>query len=175
MNSTSYMIGFSCGLLIALIIVAVLRIQRKNKNGCEYDERQEAIRGIGFKYAYFTALGVMILGGIAEVIAGAAWCSQFTFAILALWASICVFTTYCVVKDAYFTLRSKRGLLIVIFQAASVINIIFGIDSLRHGEIIVNAALNLNAANLITGAGCLYIGVMMLVHSILERRQEDAE
>ena len=174
MNGT-YMIGFSCGLLIALIIGVVLRIQRKNKYGCEYDERQEAIRGTGFKYAYFSAIIVMVLGGVAEIILDTAWCGLFTFAILTLWASICVFTTYCVIKDAYFTLRSKRSLLIVIFLAASVINIIFGIDSLRRGEIIVNAALNLNAANLITGAGCLYIGAMMLVHSLCERRQEDAE
>ena len=175
MNNSVYVIGFVGGLLSALIVGVVLRIQRKNKYGCEYDERQEAIRGTGFKYAYFSAIIVMVLGGVAEIILDTAWCGLFTFAILTLWASICVFTTYCVIKDAYFTLRSKRSLLIVLLLAVSVINICFGIDSIRRGEIIEGGVLNLNAANLIIGAGCLYIGAMMLVHSLCERRQEDAE
>ena len=175
MNNTAYMIGVLCGLAIVLVIGVVLRIIHGKKNACEYDERQEAIRGTGFKYAYFPALIVLFLGGIVEMLMDAAWCGLFTFALLAVWASICVFTTYCVIRDAYFTLRSRRKSLIAIFIAAGVINLCIGIEHIIRGDIIEGGVLSLNAANLITGAGCLYLGVMMLCRSLYESRMEDSE
>lgn len=171
MNEKSYMTGFVFALLLALLTGIKLRMHNKKKNPCPYDERQEAIRGKGFKYAYFTALAVLIAGGVIETLAGKSWCGIFTFSTLVLWASICVFTTYCVIRDAYFTLRAKRGLLIVIFLAAGVINLYFGIESIIAGEIFEGGVLSLSAANLITGAGCLYLGVMMICRSIYERSQ----
>ena len=175
MKENAYMLGFICGLVIVFAVCIVLRIVNRKKKACEYDERQEAIRGTGFKYAYFTALIVMVLGGIVETMTGVSWCNLFTFALLALWVSICVFTTYCVVKDAYFTLRSKRGLLMVIFLAAGVINLCIGIDSIVRGEILEGGALSLNASNLITGAACAYLFLMMLGYAIYERRRGDSE
>lgn len=175
MNSKTYMLGFICGLIIVAIIGIVLRISGKKKTGCEYDERQEAIRGTGFKYAYFTGMLVLIIGGIIEIMMGRSWCTMFTFSMIALWISICVFTTYCVIKDAYFTLRSKRKTLIIIFLAAGIINLCFGLDSAKQGEIIVNGMLSLSATNLLTGAACIYLGLMMIVRSIYERRQEIEE
>jgi hypothetical protein len=169
------MLGVLCGLAVVLVIGIVLRIINKSNKTCEYDERQEAIRGTGFKYAYFTALIVLCIGGIIEMLLDKAWCGLFTFAFLAVWASVCVFTTYCVIKDAYFTLRSRRKALIAIFIAAGVINLGIGIGHIIRGDIIEGGMLSLNAANLITGAGCLYLGVMIVCRSLYERRMEDAE
>ena len=171
MNENAYMKGFIFALLLALFIGIKLRIRNKKKNPQPYDERQEAIRGTGFKYAYFTALTVLVTGGIIETMLDISWCGLFTFAVLAMWISICVFTTYCVIKDAYFTLRSKRNLLIIIFLAAGIFNLYFGIDSIMRKEIIEGGVLSLHSANLITGACCLYLGVMMIFRSIYERRQ----
>lgn len=175
MNNSAYILGFLCGLAIVLMISVILRIRLRNKQGYEYDERQEAIRGTGFKYAYFTALLVAVIGGIIETLTKKTWCGLFPFAMLILWSSLSVFITYCVLKDAYFTLRSKRKVLTAIFLIAAAINLYFGIESILSGEMIVNGALSLKATNLITGVSCFYLGVMMLVHSIHERRQEDAE
>ena len=177
MNNNFYMLGFICGLLIVLIAGIVLRILGKKKkiNRAYYDERQEAVRGAGFKYAYFTAMRVLILGGISEIMIDASWCGLFTFGMLALWLSICVFTTYCVIKDAYFSLRARRKALVIIFLAAGVINLCFGLESAFGGEIIEGGILSLNAVNLLTGASCLYLGLMMLGRALYERRQGDAE
>ena len=175
MKSTAYIVGFICGLAIVLVFGIVLRIINKKKSDCEYDERQEAIRGTGFKYAYFTAMIVLITGGIAEMILVAAWCGLFTLAMIALWTSICVFTTYCVIKDAYFTLRARRKALIAIFIASGAINICLGLGHILDGTIIEGGMLSLNAVNLLTGAACLYLGIMMLCHGIYERRTEDTE
>jgi hypothetical protein len=44
-----------------------------------------------------------------------------------------------------------------------------------RGEIIEGGMLSLNASNLLTGAGCLYLGIMMICRSIYERRAEENE
>lgn len=174
MNSKAYISGFIFGLMIVAIACTIWRIVRREKRA-EYDERQEAIRGKGFKLAYFTAIIVLILGGCVEMLLDAAWCGLFSFAMLALWLSVCVFATYCVVRDAYFTLRSKRSLLIVIAFAGSAINLFIGIRSIAAGELMAGGVLSLNAVNLLTGACCLYLGAMMLCRSLWERRREEME
>lgn len=174
MNGNAYVYGFLCGLMIVAVAVLLMRLVKRQRNS-EYDERQEAVRGRGFKLAYFTAIIALVLGGCVELLLDVAWCGLFSFAMLALWLSICVFTTYCVVKDAYFTLRSKRKALIFIFFAAGAINLVIGVRSIVAGELLVGGVLSLHSVNLLTGACCLYLGAMMIVRSLWERNRGDAE
>lgn len=174
MNNRSYILGFVFGMVLVAIVCFVLHLIKREKRS-DYDERQEAVRGKGFKLAYFTALFTLLLGGIAECILDAAWCGLFTLAMVAVWTSISVFTTYCVIKDAYFTLRSKRRLLIAIFCFAGAVNLFIGIRSIAAGELIEGGMLSLYASNLLTGTCCLYLGAMMLCRSLWERRREDTE
>lgn len=174
MNGHAYVYGLLCGIVVVAIVLLLMRLVRHEKRD-EYDERQEAVRGRGFKLAYFTAIITLVLGGCVEQLLGAAWCGLFSFAMLALWLSICVFTTYCVVKDAYFTLRSRRKALIFIFFAASAINLLIGVRSIVAGELLEGGVLSLYSVNLLCGACCLYLGAMMLIRSLWERSRGDME
>ncbi len=174
MNSNAYTFGFVFGLIVVVIACIIMRIVKQEKSG-EYDERQEAIRGRGFKLAYFTAIIALVLGGCVEQLLEAAWCGLFSFAMLALWLSVCVFTTYCVVKDAYFTLRSRRKALIFIFFVAGAINLVFGVRSIVVGELLEGGVLSLYSVNLLCGVCCMYLSAMMLIRSLWERRRGDAE
>lgn len=171
MNGKVYVLGFICGLILVAVITIAIRLFARKKSCSDYDERQEAIRGRGFKYAYFSAGITLVLGGVIELFTDVRWCGLFTFAILTLWISICVFTTFCVIKDAFFTLRSHRRVLIAIFLIAGGFNLFIGL----HRELISNGMLTLNASNLFSGVGCLYLVLMMLGRSIYERRLENEE
>jgi len=179
MHSKTYMLGFICGLLVVAAAGIIIRMICKKKlgiGGNEYDERQKAIQGTGYKYAYLTMLGVVIIGGVIESLLGFAWCSLFTLALIALWISICVFITYCVIKDAYFSLRSRRKPLMIIMMAAGIINLAIGLrNCIFEGGIFPNGQLELNFSNLLTGAACIYLSLMMIARSIYERKQEIEE
>lgn len=175
MNGKVYVLGFICGLILVAVIIIAIRLFSKKKSCSDYDERQEAIRGRGFKYTYFSAGITLVLGGVIELLTGVQWCNLFTFAILTLWISICVFTTFCVIKDAYFTLRSHRGVLMAIFLIAGGFNLFIGLRSVLRGELISNGMLTLNASNLFSGVACLYLLLMMLGRSIYERKLENEE
>lgn len=176
MNSTAYILGFVCGIAIVAIICIAIRMIAARKDGkapAEYDERQAAIRGKGFQLAYSTAIITLVLGGLAEMATGVAWCDLFVLAMIALWTSICVFTTYCVIKDAYFTLRTRRKPLMIILAAAGIINLAVSIMHIAEGSYIIEAErLSTGFVNLLTGACCLYLGVMMALWTLHERRQE---
>ncbi|MBP3410413.1 MAG: hypothetical protein J6J78_09815 [Clostridia bacterium] len=178
MNSKAYILGFLCGLAVVVIAGLVLRYIFKKKcliGSGEYDERQKAIQGTGYKYAYFTALAVILVGGIVESMLNLQWCSLMMLALLGLWISICVFITYCVIRDAYFSLRSRRKHIMIILLIASLVNLGIGLRNTLAYGIIENGQLGLNATNLLTGLCCIYLAAMMLVRTIWERRQEDAE
>lgn len=179
MNSKAYIMGFLCGLLCVAVVGIIIRKVFKKKlgvNGNEYDERQKAIQGTGYKLAYMTMLGVTIIGGIVENMLGITWCSLFTFALIGMWLSICVFITYCVIRDAYFSLRSRRKPLMIVMLAVGAVNLLIGLrNCIFEGGLFPNGRLELNFSNLLTGACCIYLGVMMLVRTIYERRREELE
>lgn len=177
MHNKYYALGFLCGLAIVLICGLALRhiFKKKCLMTGEYDERQKAIQGTGYKYAYLTAIFSILAGGIIEMLLGHSWCSLLMLALIGLWLSICVFITYCVIRDAYFALRSKRKPIMIALLAAGSINLAIGLRNTLAGGLLEGGQLNLNATNLLTGACCIYLGVMMLCRTIYERRTEENE
>ena len=64
--STSYAMGLAFGIVTALIIFAVVwKFSKKSMKGT-FDERQELVRGRGYKYACFTFLGLLVIDLLIE-------------------------------------------------------------------------------------------------------------
>ena len=64
--STSYAAGLAFGIVTALIIFALVwKFSRKSMKGT-FDERQELVRGRGYRYACFTMLGLLTLDLLIE-------------------------------------------------------------------------------------------------------------
>ena len=64
--STSYAAGLAFGIVTALIIFALVwKFSKKSMKGT-FDERQELVRGRGYKYACFTFLGLLTLDLLIE-------------------------------------------------------------------------------------------------------------
>ena len=69
MNSLSYILGFLCGIAVVALVVLLIRLVFKKKSWVlcgEYDERQKAIQGCGYKYAYFTLMIAVIPSRISS-------------------------------------------------------------------------------------------------------------
>ena len=179
MNSVSYILGFLCGLAVVAIAVLLLRFVFKKKSwvlGGEYDERQRAIQGRGYKYAYFTLMIAVVAGGLFDAWTGVRWIEPFPFAMLCLWLSLCVFVTYCISKDAYVTLQEKRKVLILVFVVSALLNLGIALMEILCGDgIITGGCLNLTSANLFTGAASLQIAIALCIRAIYDRVQGECE
>ena len=179
MNSIPYMIGFLCGIAVVALVVLLIRFVFKKKNGVlcgEYDERQRAVQGRGYKYAYFTLMIAVVAGGLFDAWTGIKWIELFPFAVLCLWLSLCVFVTYCIAKDAYVSFQAKRKVLILIFALSALVNLGIALMEIFCGNgIITDGCLNLTSANLFTGAASLQIALALCIRAIYERVRGEEE
>ena len=179
MNTVPYILGFLCGLVVVAIVALLLRYVLKKKNGVlcgEYDERQKAIQGRGYKYAYFTLMIAVAAGGVFDAWLGVKWIELFPFAMLCLWLSLCVFVTYCIAKDAYVSFQAKRKVLILIFALSALMNLGIALMEILHGDgIITGGCLNLTSANLFTGAASLQIAIALCIRTVYDRVQREDE
>ena len=179
MNTVPYILGFLCGLVVVAIVALLLRYVLKKKNGVlcgEYDERQKAIQGRSYKYAYFTLMIAVAAGGVFDAWLGVKWIELFPFAMLCLWLSLCVFVTYCIAKDAYVSFQAKRKVLILIFALSALMNLGIALMEILHGDgIITGGCLNLTSANLFTGAASLQIAIALCIRAVYDRVQREDE
>ena len=175
MKSTSYILGFLCGLLVVAAIRFIFR-KKMNIFGNHYDERQLAIQGIGYKYGFYAIIIALVFGGVIEDMTGRRFMTLISFAICCLWIGLTVFITYCIHFDAYMALNTKRKPLLIIFIIVAVINLLLFALNVAHGGMVnANAVLNDCFGNLVTGAALLILSASLIVREIREKRSEHDE
>lgn len=166
----AFVIGLVIGLLVVAICLAVTKKGDETKN--QFDERQEMVRGRGFKYGFFTLMisnAVLLLLNVLEV-------SLFSNMEVAMTASIivgvAVFASYCIWNDGYFALNENRKSMLIIFGLIGVLNLVIGIGNLITGVIIENGALTFRSTNLFCALLFLVIFVVLLLKQIKNGKEE---
>ena len=66
MKSAEYATGMAVGIIAALALFFIIWKFNKTKLKGQFDERQELVRGRGYKYACFTLLGLAVLDLLLE-------------------------------------------------------------------------------------------------------------
>lgn len=175
-----YNTGFILGLLASLFIGAgllfgILIITTRNHSlRQEYDERQELVKGKGFKYGFFTMLianlgtgylNILLLEPIMDV----------TFAmVLAASLGILVSVHYCIWKDAYFSLNARPKLFIATMAVCTVAQYFFFAINLKF-QVISHGMITYRGANLAIGVMCTFLLIDLLVKSICQKREEQED
>ena len=145
----AYRIGLMSGFLGALVLlVVVMLLKRKREGDTAYDERQAAIRGRGYKYAYVTAglltfVYVICFEGIAE-----RFIEPGLVLVAIFFLSGLVLSGYCIFKDAYWGYKQHGhksmivcwGALFVLFLAQAISKIMDG-KVIEHGRISFDGGL----------------------------------
>lgn len=169
------LLGIAMGVIVGLfVVILLLKITKTNgKIKCEYDERQETLRGRGFKYGFFT---LMICNGIY----GFLWIGfealpidAGAFMILDVVIGTAVYATYCIWNDCYFSLNENRSKLMIIFAVIGAGNLVIGISNLLHGRGIENGIMNYRCINLFCGLLFVEIFIALLLRHF--RKEESYE
>ena len=174
--STSYAAGLAVGIVTALIIFALIwKFSKKTMKGT-FDERQELVRGRGYKYACFTLLVMITLDLLIESF-GAFEALPFTrelFLFFVILAGVMVYALYCIKNDSYFgvgtDIRTYRAVMWVVI----VCNAISAFSGLRSGAM-VNGKLAFGPfASLLF---CIAFVTVMISLSVKQRNlaKEEAE
>lgn len=133
--STSYAAGLAFGIVTALIIFAVVwKFSKKSMKGT-FDERQELVRGRGYKYASFTMLALLVLDLLLESF-GAFETLPVTRTLaifIMILAGVMVYALYCIKNDSYFGVGTDSRTYRAVMWIVIVCNAVSGFTGLKEG------------------------------------------
>lgn len=167
--NTAWTFGFLVGILAVAAVCALIWVITRKKAGLkkEYDERQQALRGRAFAVAYATILvylGFWMVMNAMEI----PFFMQRGSVMLGLLLSVVVFVGHCIFNDAYFRASESPRRWIVIFSAATLMNLAIGVWHLVDEDTIQERLLN--NANLMVGVMLLAVLACLLIKRALDRR-----
>ncbi|WP_173328304.1 hypothetical protein [Eubacterium pyruvativorans] len=176
MNSSSN--EFLFGSLMALFLLGLVMLRKRRKGSAAYDERQEAVRGRGYRNAYVIT-NVLILiyalgfnGGLDHIVSP----SLILCAILLIGGL--VLSGYCIFRDAYWGFNQKKKRSIFIFWIILILLYIpICLDKFRHPENLYEdgrISFDGGAPFLLIGFFVIFLG-MMLLKAVIDRRTPDDE
>ena len=169
-------IAYIAGVVVGILVVAVAMYffgRHAHTDGArkpKFDERQELVRGRGYKYAFFCLLAYLVVYGAAgylvmEPVAGA---------FLGIMVGVAVYAGYTIWNDAYFAMNEKRRMYIGLFAVITVINAVAGISNILQGRIVENGIITGGGSiNLMCAVLCMVVLVMLLIKEIASRREEE--
>lgn len=174
--STAYYAGVVCGILAVAVIFFFLMKFRKAKGvpDAKYDERQEALRNRGYKFAYVSMVAYLALYVLLDSME-INWCVPGVGIILGILLSAVVFIIYCIYNDAYFRVSDKPKFYVILFAALGIINIGVGFVVPPLKGIEASPLLGIEDMNFVVGVFTLIIFVNVLVKLHLDKRDDEME
>ncbi len=147
--------GILGGLLIAVILIMITKTNGNPRS--EYDERQMAARGQGYKYGFFTfMIGDAVYAVLTSGFEQLPLCAASAMGLIII-LSLLVHISYCIWHDAYFSLNENQQRLKVIFALVGLVNLALSIVSICAGEMVVDGVLQINSLNLFCTAMALTV------------------
>ncbi len=138
--------GVAVGLIIAAVAMTFMKKNRKEK--FTYDERQKAVRGEAYKYAFFTLVIYNAAYGILDMALEKPWAENMTGMMIGVCLAILVHVVYCIWHECYFSMNEEPKRVLIFFGVISVINVIIAVMQGLNGELIENGMLTNRCANL---------------------------
>ena len=173
MENTSYVLGMILGVVIALAVLLILwKVKGTSLNG-KYDERQELVRGRGYKYAFFTIVILVFLYMIVDML-GITDMMPFTHSSLAiaiLFIGVMVYAVYCIRNDAYFGIGQNRRTYCILLGFIIVLNLLSAVMNLRD-EPFEGGKLALGPCMQIL---CVITFGVVLISLLIKGREDGAE
>ena len=166
-HSLGYIVGIVVGILVGVGIVALLF--KLKVMDLTFDERQERARGQAYKYGFWTLLTCLLLYGFSDMVLGR-WCDVLVGAMLCVAASLMVFASVCIVKDAYLSLKEQPRAVLIMLTIVAALNLAIGAMNWKNGRVMENGILNFAAVNGICGIMVLVILVIYVANYLLGRR-----
>ena len=159
----------------ALPLVA-LEFSRKSLKGT-FDERQELVRGRGYKYACFTMLGLLVLDLLIESLDAFETLpvTRSLAIFIMILAGVMVYALYCIKNDSYFGVGTDTRTYRAVMWIVIVCNAISGFSGLREGAIEDGKLAFGPCASLLF---CLAFVIIMISISVKQRnlaKEEAAE
>lgn len=173
--SMEYLLGILCGAAAGVIFVMlILKWTKKDGSSkCKFDERQQLVRGRGFKYAFFA----LVICNAVYAAADAAMEEKMIDASVGICAGVVisavVYACYCIWNEGYFALNESPKRVLIAFVLIALLNFgVFARSAMKNG-IFEDGVLSVSCMNLLCGVMFLVVFATMLLKWIQNKREAD--
>ena len=165
--------GVIVGLIIAGIMLTMMKKNRKEK--FTYDERQQAMRGVAFKYAFFTLVCYNAAYGLFDLATDIKWANEITAMLIGICLAVLVHVVYSIWHECYFSMNEEPKRVLIVFGVVSLINMVIAVGQGMRGELIENGMLTYSCANLVAAIMFFCILLALLIKWQVRKKEIDAE
>ncbi|MCR4907622.1 MAG: hypothetical protein K5985_02255 [Lachnospiraceae bacterium] len=175
MNGIS--LGFVVGLMVAAVIVVCI-YKYANKDGkvkTEYDERQKAIRGNAYRYAFYTEIftQTLILWLLMSKIELPV--ENYALLFIGIIAGCTVLAGYCIWKDAYWGLNNNHRRYNIIIIVGIILNIFPVAMQAMSGTLIENGKIGMPMLNITVLVMMAVVYIEILIKRAVSKKAEAEE
>lgn len=171
MNDTA--MGMIVGIAVGLVVVflALKRMNSDRRAKTKYDERQKAVRGMAYTYAFWTMLaGNAILMVLALTDLGIGELGPALY-FLPIFAGIAVQVSYSIFNDGYVGLNTNMKRYLIFMIIVTIFNLGFGVIGIATGQMIEDGRLKGPFLNLLCGSLFLIVVVDLLIKKAIDGRE----
>ena len=163
------------GVMAGVMIAAWFLTRKGRKKECEYDEMQLKIRARGYQIGFFTALGLLlVLVLFSEMNLLTAVTPGFAaFAVLIV--CVTVFAVYCILHDAFLSIRGNAKSYIGIFSLVLLTEGIVTVRYITQGELLEDGKLAFGSGAPALMFVCFLAVLATLIVKTIRNRKEAEE
>lgn len=167
----SFALGMVAGFVLVFLVCLLIYLYRKKKGKStnDYDERQKAIKGVAYKYSFFTVIAYYIANGLFCKLFGD-WLDTMSMNFVGICLGVVVFAGYSIIKDAYVSLSGNLSRYIIVFLVVSAINF-----ACFFGNMITKGDDETFFMNLVCGVTFLIVSVIAIIKIIIDKKAEKRE
>ena len=136
-----------------------------------YDERQTAVRGRAFKWAYGTLLVALLLYAVTDGLWN--WCVPLTGCAIAITASLYPFLWVCVFGEAYWWSDVSRTGQYVTMALLGLLNLGLAAADAAEGRLVEDGVLQIGGANLALGSVFIFVFIVSFIQGRRAKRGGD--
>ncbi len=159
--------------IIAVLSIILIRIGSTNKKlRPEYDERQKAVAGIGYKYGMFIVMGWVAVAYLFEVCHIEIPMGTGTFCFIGCIAAICIYTPYLIWKDAYLGMNNSAKRYFIMFGAMGIVILVLFIWGVQFDIMVIDGIIQ---PMVITVPCCIMCFEILIVYYLKQKRDQEKE
>lgn len=157
--------GVVCGVIVGIILVMLI-FKMTKKDGsmkCKYDERQNQVRGWGFKYGFYTLIIYDMAYGMIDMVIEKPFIESYAAMFIGMMLAVSVYVAYCIKNEGYYALNENPKRVTIAFVILGVLNAAMGIWECVDGNMIEEGVLTARCTNLLCGLIFLVLAAVTFV------------
>ena len=163
--SVSYIVGLAVGIVLVfgILIFATKRFNSDKSMKTKYDERQQLVRGLAYKYSFWTLVSLVMLYAFFDASDIELPVVKSVLIISIIMISCVVHCVYCILHDGYFGINNRPKSYYILFIFIGLSNFLIGIMNSLRGVVVVDGKLDIPFANYMAGFMFIIVGISIFI------------